>query len=595
MGYRSAPLRQLSLLPGLSANLHVSEDAEHGEVFTREWVVDLILDLVGYTADRDLASLVAVEPACGTGAFLGQMVRRLSASCNRHGRSLADVRGALRAYDLLGRNIAEATSLVRGLLVGDGWPETQADDVASSWLSTGDYLLADHAGGEADFVVGNPPYIRLEDVPDARMRAYREACTTMTGRSDIYVGFFETALASLRPGGRLGFICADRWMRNQYGRLLRQLISQAYALEAVVSMHDVDAFEEQVSAYPAITVIRRAPQETAVIADTTEKFGPADAGEMLSYVRSGQLAAVANDRYEIARLPHWFPGDESWPAGNPQQIAMVERLTGQFPPLEDARTGTRVGIGVATGADQVFISKTPPDIEYDRLLPLSMVRDLSTGKLEWSGHYLVNPWEADGSLVRLADYPKLAEYFRGNKPRLAKRHVAEKAPVNWYRTIDKVDATLTRRSKLLIPDMRLTIHPVLDDGTTYPHHNLYYVVSDMWDLRVLGGLLLSRVAQAFIEAYAVRMRGGTLRFQAQYLRRIRVPDPAQLAHRDRKGLADAFEKRDVDAATSIAVRLYGLEEPLDVIPPGRSRLGRDQPLLRTARCPDGQAGCGGNH
>ncbi|MGH3281284.1 MAG: hypothetical protein ACRDNW_19415 [Trebonia sp.] len=95
----------------------------------------------------------------------------------------------------------------------------------------------------------------------------------------------------------------------------------------------------------------------------------------------------------------------------------------------------------------------------------------------------------------------------------------------------------------------MNIHPVLDDGATYPHHNLYYNVSDTWDLRVLGGLLLSRVAQAFIEAYAVRMRGGTLRFQAQYLRRIRVPQPSDLSPEDRDGLATAFEERDVAAAT----------------------------------------------
>ncbi len=44
---------------------------EHGEVFTRHWVVELILGLVGYTPDRDLARVKLVEPACGTGVFLG--------------------------------------------------------------------------------------------------------------------------------------------------------------------------------------------------------------------------------------------------------------------------------------------------------------------------------------------------------------------------------------------------------------------------------------------------------------------------------------------------------------------------------------------
>jgi hypothetical protein len=551
--------RQLALMPEIFPDLIPDIDGEHGEIFTRRWVVELILDLVNYSAERDLADLVAVEPACGTGAFLGPVVERLSASCRNHGRPITDARQALRAFDLLPKNIELARAVVTEVLAEGGWSEDEIQDVASSWLRVGDYLLALHDDRSVDFVVGNPPYIRLEDVPEARMHAYRETCRTMTGRSDIYVGFYEVALASLHQGGRLGFICADRWMRNQYGRLLRKLIGDKYNIEVVITMHDVDAFEEQVSAYPAITIINRDRQGAPVVADTTQRFGEGDVGGVIDYVQASDSAPVANDRYEIARLPHWFSGDQSWPAGNPKQLAMIEQLTDKFPPLEDSRTGTRVGIGVATGADEVFVRSVAPDVEEDRLLPLAMVRDLATGRMDWSGHYLVNPWREDGTLVRLADYPRLKRYFEHNKLQLSKRHIAEKLPTTWYRTIDKVDPKLTPRQKLLIPDMRLTSHPVLEEGETYPHHNLYFVVSEKWDLPVLGGLLLSKIAQAFIEAYAVKMRGGTLRFQAQYLRRIRVPRLEDISPKDRRELADAFERRDVDAATSVAMRLYGLE------------------------------------
>ncbi|TDQ55459.1 hypothetical protein EV190_101786 [Actinorugispora endophytica] len=41
-------------------------------------------------------------------------------------------------------------------------------------------------------MVGNPPDIRLEDIPDDRMAVYRHACPTMGGRADIYVGFYES-------------------------------------------------------------------------------------------------------------------------------------------------------------------------------------------------------------------------------------------------------------------------------------------------------------------------------------------------------------------------------------------------------------------
>ena len=550
---------QLNLLPGLTTSLPVSFDDDHGEVFTRRWIVEFILDLVGFSDDRDLATLRIVEPACGAGAFLVPIVERLSKSLRRHGLELADALESLRAYDLLPRNINASRLVLRRLLVDDGWPSEDVEAVLDKWLRIGDYLLLPLEGRSADFVVGNPPYIRIEEVPEQRMQAYRRACASMVGRADIYVGFYEVALRSLRQDGKLGFICADRWMRNQYGRVLRELISKQYSVDAVVTMHDVDAFEEQVSAYPAVTVLSRRKQGPVEVVDTKAGFGVAEGTLVLTHNSQSHPAHLATATFTAARLPHWFSGDQSWPNGSPERLALIEYLTDNFPPLQDSATGTRVGIGVATGADGAFLTKDLGSAEQDRLLPLSMVKDIKGGHLEWSGTYLANPWGHDGRLVPLGDYPKLAEHFERYRKELSGRYVAGKAPDKWYKTIDKVDPTLTARSKLLIPDMRLTIHPVLDEGTTYPHHNLYYVVSDSWDMRVLGGLLLSRVAQAFIEAYAVKMRGGTLRFQAQYLRRIRVPRQSEMAAEDAVALADAFERRDVEAATRVTLRIFKLE------------------------------------
>jgi hypothetical protein len=171
-----------------------------------------------------------------------------------------------------------------------------------------------------------------------------------------------------------------------------------------------------------------------------------------------------------------------------------------------------------------------------------------------------DPTSGGLSLVDLAAYPLLRSYFERHGGHLRDRHIAGKAPARWYRTIDKVDHSLVARAKLLFPDMKMAIHPVLDKGGLYPHHNLYYVISDEWDLSVLGGLLLSRVAGAFVEAYAVKMRGGTLRFQAQYLRRIRVPHPSEITSKDQASLAEAFGRRDVQAATEVAVRVYGIPD-----------------------------------
>lgn len=543
--------RELSELPAAAV--------EHGEVFTRQWVVELILDLLGYTPEKDLAKLTVVEPACGEGAFLAVIAARLSASCRAHGRPITDSAGVIRAFDLLERNVERSQAVVEKCLHADGWNIEDARRVARSWVRRGDYLLQG-GGSRADVVVGNPPYIRLEDVPSDRMDAYRAVCPTMGGRADIYIGFYEMALRNLKPGGQVGFICADRWMRNQYGSKLRQLVSRRFSMDLALVMHDVDAFENQVSAYPAITVISAAAQRGAVAAGTTRCFGEAQAREFFAWYEAGRPEPMVTEAFQAARLPHWFPGEDSWPAASPARLAVLEDLSERFRLLEDETTGTRVGIGVATGADKVFITRDADLVEPERLLPMAMVRDTTSGTLNWDGTYLVNPWNRQGDLVDLDHYPRLSDYFNRYSDELRKRYIAVKQRDRWYKTIDKVDHRLCSRPKLLFPDMKLTIHPVLDAGKLYPHHNLYFIVSDVWDMRVLGGLLLSKVAEAFVDAYAVKMRGGTLRFQAQYLRKIRVPDPAAISAADRAALGDAFDARDVKLATEVALRVYGIAE-----------------------------------
>jgi adenine-specific DNA-methyltransferase len=530
----------------------------YGAVFTRRWVVDVLLDLTGYKDDRDLGGMHLLEPSCGSGAFLGPAVERLIASARRYGQDLAALSDAVRAYDLQAEHVHDCRMLCRDLLIAAGASVSVASALAARWVRHADFLSSDIEDHLADVVVGNPPYIRYDDLAPDIATVYRSTWSTMRGRGDIYVGFIERSLRMLRPGGRVGFICADRWMRNQYGAALRELVAQRFAVEHVWTMHDVDAFDAQVSAYPAITVLANHAQSSVIAADTTAAFDASSAALLVQAVSAKEFTEFSGSGVIAHRLMHWFDGGELWPTGSPARLALIETLNDRFGPLDDPVTGTKVSIGVASGADKVYITKDPKVAEPDRILPLAMRRDLMSGTFRWQGNYLVNPWADDGSLVRLADYPRMAAYL-SKHPVVRERHIVKNAGESWYRTIDKVHAKLTDRPKLLLQDMKAHIHPVLESGGHYPHHNLYYVVSDTWDMEVLGGILLSRIAQAFIEAYCVRMRGGTLRFQAQYLKRIRVPRPDQIAPATRDLLRTAFRDRDTEAATLAAADAYGID------------------------------------
>ena len=244
------------------------------------------------------------------------------------------------------------------------------------------------------------------------------------------------------------------------------------------------------------------------------------------------------------------------PCHSPEQLALLRRLEERFPALE---AEARVGIGVASGNDGVFITKDAELVEPSRLLKLALGKDIGTGTMKWSGHYLVDPWNCDG-LVELSKYPQLRAYFEKHRAALKKRHTAVKNERGWYKTIDRVTHALTARPKLYIADIKEVLNPVLDRGETYPHHNLYFIASEAWDLEVLGGLLMSAVGQFFVESYGVRMRGGYWRFQAQYLRRIRVPRSEALSGAQAEALREAFRSRDRAGATRVALEVYGIGE-----------------------------------
>lgn len=553
---RSSRAMQLPLLVPPRASQLATLDSK-GVVYTKRWVVELLLDLAGYRSEANLVDAVAVEPAAGDGAFLGPMIERLADSCRMLNRPLSDCRDALIAYELDDASAERARSLAASILVKHGLKRSAAERLAGAWVTTGDYLF-DATTVEADFVIGNPPYVRLEDIPEEIATFYRDAYPTMRGRADLYVAFFEAALRQLKEGGTCAFICADRWMRNQYGAELRELVTSAYSVDVVIEMHNADAFHDEVDAYPAITVIRCRKQGSAVVASAgpeVENVPPKTLPAALEAARNAKPPVVANG-LRVARVDTWFQGADPWPCHSPEQLALLRRLEERFPPLE---VNAKVGIGVATGNDSVFITKDAHLVEPSRLLKLALVRDIFDGKMNWSGHYLVDPWNSDG-LVSLEKYPRLHAYFKNHAVALKKRHTAAKNLRGWYKTIDRVTHALTAKPKLYIADIKNVLDPVLDAGETYPHHNLYFIQSDEWDLEVLGGLLMSAVGQFFVESYGVRMRGGYLRFQAQYLRRIRVPAPGSIAKDQAKELVKAFRARDRRRATQIALEIYGIDQ-----------------------------------
>lgn len=528
---------------------------ERGAIYTRHEVVDFMLDLVGYTADQPLHERRLLEPSAGGGDFLLRAVGRLMIAYQKAppaGSVVANLRNAIRAVELHIETLDTTRLLIVKLLHEHGVSTRDSSTLADSWMIQGDFLLTD-LPFDFTHVVGNPPYIRQEMIPQILIDEYRRRFATIFDRADIYIPFIERSLQHLAPGGALTFICADRWMKNRYGGPLRRLVAEKFHLRAYVDMVDTPAFHSDVIAYPGIFVIGR---DSA--GETRIAHRPGIETKELSRLAKAMTAAAPKNP-AVHSLHVVGKGDEPWMIDNFEELALVRRLEGELPTLEEA--GCKVGIGVATGADQAFIGLMHDlDVEPERKLPLVMTRDIVSGDVKWRGYGVINPFLDDGKLASFKLFPKLARYLEARRDVIAGRHVAQKTPANWYRTIDRIYPAIVQKPKLLIPDIKGAAHIVYDEGRYYPHHNLYFITSEEWDLRALQALLQSGIGRLFVAAYSTKMRGGYLRFQAQYLRRIRVPSWSSVKPAMRKRLIAAAESNDIARCNEAAVALYQLSE-----------------------------------
>lgn len=530
---------------------HASGEDERGAIGTRREVVDFMLDLAGYLPERDLTALRLLEPSFGGGQFVIAAMERLVQAWRRQGCQ-ADLAPCIHGIELH-RDTCNVTRIaVRNKLVAFGIAPAEAHRLSNAWLRQGDFLLAD-LPGQFDVVVGNPPYVRQELIPAPLLAEYRKRFATLYDRADLYVPFIERSLDALVTRGQLAFICADRWMKNKYGGPLRAKVADGFNLRGYVDMVDTPAFEAEVSAYPAITLIERSPAGPTVVTERPDLASP-QLVTLAAAMRHGDSTHPG-----VRVLPHVANKSQPWLLSSGDGLAIIRRMEAYLPTLEEA--GCKVSIGVATGADKVFIGPWADlDVEPSRKLPLVTTRDIASGEVRWGGQGVLNPFEPSGELVDLAAYPKLAAYLERHRDVIAKRHVAQKSPDRWYRTIDRIWSDLTHEPKLLIPDIKGQARVVYEPGHLYPHHNLYYVVSAIWPLRALQAVLLSSLARAFVRAYCTHMRGGFLRFQAQYLRRIRVPHWADVPEHLQQALTAAAEQLDVQACDQAVVELYGLTD-----------------------------------
>ncbi len=532
---------------GIAAWEH--SESDKGQIYTRPEVVEFMLSAIGLNSFEDFKNARILEPSCGEGEFVVAIVKRLINQGNTR-PSIKQLEDKLLAVDLVGSSLDITKNKVASILEAKGYSAVDVASLLNNWFLSSDFLLED-IGSKFTHVIGNPPYVRVENIPKNILEKYRKNFSTMTDRADLYIPFYEKSLSLLVEGGKLSFICTDRWTKNVYGKSLRRFISENYSLELFIDLYGVDAFEKKVMTYPAITQILKGKNDFTVLKHNTN-FSQDEAEEILS-VFKGESTALQVRKGIVDDLKPWL-------LGSSDQMALIRKLENGFPLLEE--TGCKVFIGAATGSNKVYIldRETAHDkIEKDRLLPVITANELKTGSIEWRGKYLINTYDENG-VIALKNYPKLASYLNENKEALSNRHVAKKDKVNWFKTIDRVYEDRANMEKLLIPDISSEAIVLHDKGDYHPNNSIYYICSNGWDLHALRVILLSNITKIFISAYSTKIANGYLRFQAQHLRKLCLPYWSDIDENLKVRLIAAGKSDEIGTYAELACEIYNLND-----------------------------------
>ncbi len=225
-----------------------------GQVFTPNWIIVEILDLVGYNNECILDKYI-LEPSSGDGAFLLEIVKRYMNVCLDKKMQTPEIVEHLEKY-IYGVELDELeyTKSIQRLnkLVN----ETLLINETLNWKIYNQNTLYFYQNyiNFFDFIVGNPPYIRIHNLDQNTREILKQEFLFSEGTIDIYLSFFEMGFKMLNKDGILGYITPNSYLHNSSYGLFREYLKNEKTVKTLIDFKANKLFKG-FSTYTAITII----------------------------------------------------------------------------------------------------------------------------------------------------------------------------------------------------------------------------------------------------------------------------------------------------------------------------------------------------
>jgi adenine-specific DNA-methyltransferase len=225
-----------------------------GQVYTPNWVITEILDLVGYN-DESILDKYILEPSCGDGAFLLEIVDRYINVCLNKNIEISEITKFLEKY-IYGVELDEVEYLKSVQNLNRLVREKLNINFELNWniLNQNTLDFYKKHTNYFDFIVGNPPYIRIHNLDVKTKETLKQDFIFSEGTIDIYLSFFEMGLKMLKKDGFLGFITPNSYLHNSSYSLFREYLKNNKIVKTLIDFKANKVFKG-FSTYTAITII----------------------------------------------------------------------------------------------------------------------------------------------------------------------------------------------------------------------------------------------------------------------------------------------------------------------------------------------------
>ena len=422
-----------------------------------------------------------------------------------------------------------------------------------------------------DIVIGNPPYIQLQNNGGELAKLY-EGCdySTFARTGDIYCLFYERAWQLLKERGHLCYITSNKWMRAGYGEKTREFFANKTNPMLLIDFAGVKIFESA-TVDTNILLFSKSSNRHETVCAVTNKQNKDSVKNLSDFVQ--QQNSICG-----------FSNSDSWIILSPIEQSIKRKIEAVGTPLKD--WDIQINYGIKTGFNDAFIISTEKreeilancqtEDEHKRtaelIRPILRGRDIKRYGYVDNGLYLINTHNGiRGKLPRIDinDYPAIKAHLDQYWDRIATRADKGDTPYNLRNC-----AYLEDFSKPKVVYMEIqTDNP--EEGYPFPCYSYddnrcvvlntaYIMSSETMDSRYVLGILNSRLGKFLVKLYVTQLQERQFRMLSQYVMKFPIAHPTKeqenemirLVHDVLVHQSVTLEKRIDD----LAFQIYGLTE-----------------------------------